>query len=52
MRARLDRLGCREGTVTSVRTFDFPGLAISTKSGYDTTTGLGVPNGSTFLRHI
>ena len=42
----------KDGTTTSVRTFDFPGLAISTTPGYDNTTGLGVPNGVTFLRRI
>jgi subtilase family serine protease len=42
----------KKGTVTSVRTFDFAGLTISTGPGYDNTTGLGVPNGVTFLHHI
>jgi subtilase family serine protease len=42
----------KKGTVTSVRSFDLPGLTISTRPGYDNTTGLGVPNGVTFLRHI
>jgi subtilase family serine protease len=42
----------KNGTTTTVRTFDLPGLAISTTPGYDNTTGLGVPNGATFLRHI
>ena len=39
----------RDGTVTSVRTFDLPGLQIATTPGYDNTTGLGVPNGVPFL---
>jgi subtilase family serine protease len=42
----------KKGVTTSVRTFDFAGLAISTQPGYDNTTGLGVPNGVTFLEHI
>jgi subtilase family serine protease len=42
----------KKGTSTSVRTFDLPGLAIATKPGYDTTTGLGAPVGSVFLRNL
>jgi subtilase family serine protease len=42
----------KKGTTTSVRTFDFLGLAIATTPGYDNTTGLGVPNGIDFLTHI
>jgi len=38
-----------DGTVTSVRTFDFQGLTIKTTPGYDNVTGLGVPNGMQFL---
>ena len=38
-----------DGTTTSVRTFDFQGLAIHTAPGYDNVTGLGVPNGLAFL---
>jgi len=38
-----------DGLTTSVRTFDFQGLAIHTTSGYDNVTGLGIPNGLTFL---
>jgi subtilase family serine protease len=38
-----------DGTVTSVRTFDFQGLAIHTAPGYDNVTGLGRPNGLAFL---
>ena len=34
---------------TSVRTFDFQGLAIHTTPGYDNVTGLGVPDGLAFL---
>lgn len=45
-------VNAKQGTVTSVRTFDFPGLAISTAPGYDNTTGLGVPNGLTFLQKL
>jgi len=41
-----------DGTKTSVRTFDFGGLAIKTKPGYDDVTGLGVPNGMQFLFRI
>jgi len=41
-----------DGTRTSVRTFDFGGLAIKTKPGYDDVTGLGVPNGMDFLFRI
>jgi hypothetical protein len=45
-------VNAKKGTVTSVRTFDFGGLSISTVPGYDNTTGLGVPNGLTFLRRL
>jgi subtilase family serine protease len=45
-------LDAKKGITTSVRTFDFLGLAIATTPGYDNTTGLGVPNGSDFLTHI
>jgi subtilase family serine protease len=38
-----------DGTVTSVRTFDFQGLAIHTAPGYDNVTGLGTPDGLAFL---
>jgi len=38
-----------DGTVRSVRTFDFQGLTIHTAPGYDNVTGLGVPNGLAFL---
>ena len=41
-----------DGTITSTRTFDFAGLAIKTKPGYDDVTGLGVPNGMQFLFQI
>jgi subtilase family serine protease len=37
------------GLTTSVRTFDFQGLAIHTAPHYDNVTGLGVPNGLAFL---
>jgi len=45
-------VNAKSGTITSVRTFDFPGLTISTTPGYDNTTGLGVPNGLTFLQRL
>jgi subtilase family serine protease len=45
-------VNAKDGTLTSVRTFDFAGLSISTAPGYDNTTGLGVPNGLTFLRRL
>ena len=38
-----------DGTTTSVRMFDFQGLAIHTAPGYDNVTGLGTPNGLAFL---
>ncbi len=38
-----------DGLTTSVRTFDFQGLAIHTTPGYDNVTGLGVPRGLAFL---
>ena len=38
-----------DGTVRSVRTFDFQGLTINTTPRYDNVTGLGVPNGLAFL---
>ena len=41
-----------DGLRTSARTFDFQGLAIQTRPGYDDVTGLGVPNGLAFLSHI
>ncbi len=50
--ARVDfrnRIDASNGTVTTVRTFDFPGLAIDTRPGYDLTTGLGAPDGVAFL---
>jgi subtilase family serine protease len=45
-----DGVDASDGTVTSVRTFDFQGLAIRTTPGYDNVTGLGTPNGLAFLR--
>ncbi|HEV7524848.1 MAG TPA: S53 family peptidase [Acidimicrobiia bacterium] len=48
----LNGINASQGTVTSVRTFDFRGLTIKTQPGYDNTTGLGVPNGVTFLGKI
>jgi subtilase family serine protease len=41
-----------EGFLTSVRTFDYQGLAIHTTAGYDDVTGLGTPNGMPFLTNI
>jgi hypothetical protein len=37
------------GLSTTVRTFDFQGLAIQTAPGYDNTTGLGTPAGAALL---
>jgi subtilase family serine protease len=37
------------GTTTTVRTMDFAGLYIATRSGYDDVTGLGTPNGVAFI---
>jgi subtilase family serine protease len=48
----VNSVNAKKGIVTSVRTFDFGGLEIATAPGYDNTTGLGVPNGLTFLQHI
>jgi subtilase family serine protease len=45
-----DGVDASGGLVTSVRTFDFQGLAIRTTPGYDNVTGLGTPNGLAFLR--
>jgi subtilase family serine protease len=45
-----DGVDASDGLVTSVRTFDFQGLAIRTTPGYDNVTGLGTPNGLAFLR--
>ena len=45
----LNGVDAADGTVTSVRTFDFQGLTIKTTPGYDNVTGLGVPNGMQFL---
>ncbi|MCU1451893.1 MAG: serine protease [Acidimicrobiales bacterium] len=39
----------RAGIVTSIRTFDAPGLTIKTLPGYDDVTGLGRPDGLRFL---
>jgi subtilase family serine protease len=41
-----------DGTVVSIRTFDFQGLSIHTAPGYDNVTGLGTPNGSAFLQAV
>ncbi|MEV4316374.1 S53 family peptidase [Actinocrispum sp. NPDC049592] len=38
-----------DGTTTTARTFDWPGLTIHTTPGYDNVTGLGAPNGAAFL---
>jgi subtilase family serine protease len=45
----VDGVDGTDGTTTSVRTFDFQGLAIHTAPGYDNVTGLGTPNGLAFL---
>jgi subtilase family serine protease len=45
----VNRLDATDGLTTSVRTFDFQGLAIHTTPGYDNVTGLGVPDGLAFL---
>jgi subtilase family serine protease len=37
------------GLITSARNLDYPNLTIHTTKGYDTTTGLGSPNGLLFL---
>jgi subtilase family serine protease len=42
-------LNADDGLLTSVRTFDFQGLAIRTTPGYDNVTGLGTPAGAQFL---
>jgi subtilase family serine protease len=41
-----------DGRLTSIRTFDFQGLTIKTAPGYDNVTGMGTPNGATFLTAI
>jgi subtilase family serine protease len=43
-------LDAKDGLTTSARTFDYGELSIHTRPGYDNVTGLGVPNGSLFLR--
>ena len=48
----LKGIDAADGTVTSVRTFDFAGLTIATTPGYDTTAGLGVPAGRAFLANL
>ncbi len=48
----LNGVDASDGTVNSVRSFDFQGLAIKTRPGYDDVTGLGVPNGMQFLFRI
>ncbi len=42
-------LDSTNGFATSVRSFDYPNLTIHTTPGYDNVTGLGVPNGNSFL---
>lgn len=44
-----DSVDAAQGTITSVRTFDYPNLTIHTSNGYDNVTGLGSPNGMAFL---
>ncbi|HWC81115.1 MAG TPA: S53 family peptidase [Pseudonocardiaceae bacterium] len=41
-----------DGLLTSVRSFNYPGLTIHTSKGYDNTTGLGTPSGWLFLALI
>jgi subtilase family serine protease len=53
----VDSVDAKQGTITSVRSFDYLGtksspIQIFTTAGYDDTTGLGVPNGITFLTRI
>ena len=36
----------------SLRTFDFQGLTINTRPGYDDVTGLGTPNGAAFINAL
>jgi subtilase family serine protease len=48
----LNGIDATDGTTTSVRTFDFQGLAIHTTPGYDDTTGLGTPDGIQFLLRL
>lgn len=45
----VNSIDAANGTRTSVRTFDFQGLAIHTAPGYEDVTGLGAPNGLAFL---
>ncbi len=45
-------LDASKGLLTSVRSFSFPGLFIDTRKGYDDVTGLGTPNGATFVPRI
>ncbi|MCU1351550.1 MAG: serine protease [Acidimicrobiales bacterium] len=45
-------LDADQGITTSIRTFDAPGLTISTLPGYDDVTGLGRPDGLRFLRRL
>lgn len=40
-----------DGTNAAVP-FDYPGLTIKTGAGWDSVTGLGVPNGAAFIRAI
>jgi subtilase family serine protease len=45
-------LNPKDGLLTSVRTFDYQGLAIDTDRGYDDVTGVGTPRGFAFLALI
>jgi subtilase family serine protease len=48
----VDGVDSADGMIRSVRSFDFTGLAIHTAPGYDNTTGLGTPNGLSFMQHL
>ena len=41
-----------DGTTKSIREFDDQSLTIKTKPGYDDVTGLGIPNGLSFLLNV
>ncbi|MCU1428537.1 MAG: hypothetical protein JWL83_2537, partial [Actinomycetia bacterium] len=48
----LNGIDATNGTVVSIRGFDFQGLTIKTTPGYDNVTGLGTPNGKSFLARL
>jgi subtilase family serine protease len=45
----VDGLDPAKGYVRSVRSFNYPNITIHTTDGYDNVTGLGTPNGESFL---